>query len=116
MDKLDIVLTELKKANERLTAVEAAMATKSDITSIEAKMTTKDDITSIEAKMATKDDITSIEAKMATKKDVEEIPYIAQAVLEINNDVKRLVENQASIFELLGEHEVAIRSLRRRPV
>ena len=113
MDKLDLVLTELQKVNERLTFVETNMATKDDI----ANMATKDDI----ANMATKDDIANMATKddlngLATKKDVEQIPYIAQAVLEINSDVKQLIENQRSIFELLGEHEIEIRSLRRRPV
>ncbi len=34
----------------------------------------------------------------------------------IEADVREIKENQKSLFEIAGEHEVAIRTLRRRPV
>lgn len=37
-------------------------------------------------------------------------------VVEIKNDVAQLLEDQTSIHELLGEHEVSIRTLRRRSI
>lgn len=97
MEKLDFILDELKKMNERFISIEANMATKDELVQINGRLS-------------------NVEANMATKDDVATLPYVAQAVLEINEDVKQLLENQASIFELLGEHEVAIRSLRRKPV
>lgn len=35
---------------------------------------------------------------------------------DVLNKLDEINENQKSIFEILGEHEVAIRNLRRRPV
>lgn len=57
-----------------------------------------------------------IKATMATKKDVAEIPFIKQAVMETNQEIKQVLENQKSTHEILGEHEVSIRTLRRKPV
>ncbi|MCJ7842996.1 hypothetical protein MUB24_19370 [Lederbergia sp. NSJ-179] len=71
-------------------------------------MATKEDI----ANMATKEDI----ANLATKEEVADIPAIKVAVLETKHKVEEIQEDQKSIHELLGEHEVAIRTLRRKPV
>lgn len=37
-------------------------------------------------------------------------------ITSIKNDITEIKENNKSINEILGEHEVSIRSLRRRPV
>ncbi|MFS0646967.1 hypothetical protein AB1L08_18850, partial [Siminovitchia sp. 179-K 8D1 HS] len=82
----------------------ADMATKQDI----ARMATKEDI----ADMATKQDI----AHLATKEEVTDIPAIKVAVLEIKQMVEMILEDQKSIYGILGEHEVSIRTLKRRYV
>lgn len=63
-----------------------------------------------------KTELSNIKQNMATKDDVADIKFIKQAVIEINLDVKQILEDQKSIHEILGEHEVSIRSLRRKPV
>lgn len=63
-----------------------------------------------------KTELSNIKQNMATKDDVADINFIKQAVIEINQDVKQILEDQKSIQEILGEHEVSIRSLRRKPV
>lgn len=37
-------------------------------------------------------------------------------ILSVKTSVAQIIEDQKSIHELLGEHEVSIRSLRRKPV
>ncbi|MCM3379571.1 hypothetical protein MHB73_20355 [Bacillus sp. FSL K6-6483] len=44
----------------------------------------------------------------------EEQGMIKQAVMETNKNVKQLLENQKSTYEILSEHDVAIRAIRRR--
>lgn len=50
--------------------------------------------------------------------DIEEIKaenqFIKRAVLETNDGVKTISEDQKSIHEILGEHDVSIRTLRRK--
>lgn len=52
--------------------------------------------------------------------DIDEIKednqFIKRAVIETNEDVKTILEDQKSIHEMLGEHEISIRTLRRKPV
>lgn len=74
----------------------------------------------IKSTMATKEEIGEIKSTMATKSDIE---VVQRAVLEISETVnrieagqERLLEDQKSIHEILGEHEVSIRTLRRKPV
>ena len=43
-----------------------------------------------------------------------EIPYIKQAVNEISEKVNRLSDDQKSMYEMLGEHESSIHTLRRQ--
>ena len=86
---------ELQNINMRVASIENVMATKEDLTT-----------------MATKKDL----ATMATKEDVAAIAYIKQAVMETSEDVKQILDDQKSIYEIIGEHEITIRSLRRRPV
>ncbi len=113
-----LILTELQKLNARVTNIELNMTSKSDI----ASMTTKYDIANMTAKdtlsnIVTKDDIASLAATVATKDDIvdtADIPCIRQSVLETNANVKQLVENQRSFFEMLGEHDIAIHSINKR--
>ena len=113
-----LILTELQKLNARVTNIELNMPSKNDIVGVAAKyeiasMTAKDDI----ANMVTKSDIANLAATMATKEDIvdtADIPCIRQAVLEANTNVKQLVENQRSFFEMLGEHDIAIHSINKR--
>lgn len=44
----------------------------------------------------------------------EEQGMIKQAVMETNKNVKQLMEDQKSTYEILSEHDVAIRAIRRR--
>ncbi|WMM33135.1 hypothetical protein [Shouchella clausii] len=44
----------------------------------------------------------------------EEQGMIKQAVMETNKNVKQLLEDQKSTYEILSEHDVAIRAIRRR--
>ncbi|WP_179291363.1 hypothetical protein [Shouchella clausii] len=44
----------------------------------------------------------------------EEQGMIKPAVMETNKNVKQLLENQKSTYEILSEHDVAIRAIRRR--
>ncbi|GIN13617.1 hypothetical protein J26TS2_34840 [Shouchella clausii] len=44
----------------------------------------------------------------------EEQGMIKQAVMETNKNVKELMEDQKSTYEILSEHDVAIRAIRRR--
>lgn len=48
------------------------------------------------------------------KKMKEEQSMIKQAVMETNKNVKQLMEDQKSTYEILSEHDVAIRAIRRR--
>ena len=84
-EQFALILTELQKLNAR--------------------------VTNIENVMATKDDITSLAARMATKDDVADLPFIRQAVLATNENVKLLMNNQQVIFETLEKHEMAICNL-----
>lgn len=128
MDKLDILLGEIKKVNDRLNGIEAVMATKDEIANLVTKdevanIITKDDIANLATKdgianMATKDDIANMATKddianLATKADIETLPLVTQAILEINTDVKKIMEDLKSIHEILGEHDVSIRTIRR---
>lgn len=58
----------------------------------------------------------TIEKLANLEQAINDIPQVKQAVLETNQDVKQILENQKSINEILGEHEVSIRTLRRKPV
>jgi hypothetical protein len=110
----------LEKLNDRVTLIESTMATKADI----ANMATKDDIADMATKadiadMATKADIANMATKadiadLATKAEVADIPAIKVAVLETREKVGMIQEDQRSIHELLGDHEISIRTLRRR--
>ncbi|MFP7286820.1 hypothetical protein SFC15_11385 [Shouchella clausii] len=44
----------------------------------------------------------------------EEQGMIKQAVMETNKNVKQFMEDQKSTYEILSEHDVAIRAIRRR--
>lgn len=46
----------------------------------------------------------------------EERSFIKRAEMETDESVKFLLENLRSIYEMLGEHEVSIRTLRRKLV
>ncbi|OEH86214.1 hypothetical protein BHU72_11805 [Desulfuribacillus stibiiarsenatis] len=60
--------------------------------------------------------VANIEITMATKDDVADLPYITQAITETGDNVRLILDDQKSINEIIGEHEIAIRSIRRRPV
>lgn len=49
-------------------------------------------------------ELAEIRKVMATKDDVADINFIKQAVIEINQDVKQILEDQKSIQGILGEH------------
>lgn len=108
--KLDLILNELRNLNNRVTNIEQNMATKDELAEMKKIMATKDELAEM------KIELSNIKQNMATKDDVADINFIKQAVIEINQDVKQILEDQKSIHEILGEHEVAIRSLRRKPV
>ncbi len=98
---------------------------KSDVQTLKSDVQTlKSDMHTVKSEQATMkqaiaentERIRLIETNMATKKDVADIPLIMQAVIETSQDVKQIREDQKSIHEVLGEHEISIRSLRRKPV
>lgn len=69
-----------------------------------------------------------IETKVGNlESDLKELkgyhPYIKRALLDANRmltvtdqKVEQILEDQKSIHEILGDHEVSIRTLRRNPV
>ena len=80
-----------------------------------------DEIQSLKSQMNNRFDtietnMSLLERNVATKADVIDITQINQAVIETNLNVKQILDDQKSIHEILGEHEVAIRTLRRKPV
>jgi uncharacterized coiled-coil protein SlyX len=93
VDKLDLILNELRKLTDRIGTVESNMATKSHVAEIEARM-------------ATKDDIAEIESRMATKDDIAELPYIKQAVLENSQSIAYLSDTLRQVAETVARIEV----------
>jgi len=55
------------------------------------------------------------QARIERKLDDMEVKN-ANRHLEIESKLNALIEDNKSIYEILGEHEVAIRTLRRKPV
>lgn len=120
LGELNSIKDELTKLNGRVTNIESTMATEEDIAHLASKedianMVTQKDI----ANMATKQDIDNMLTKddmahLATKEEIADIPAIKVAVLKIKEIVKMIQEDQKSIFGILGEHEVSIRTLKRR--
>lgn len=75
-----------------------------------------DEIQSLKSQMNNRFDTIETKMVLSEQKITAEITQIKQAVMETNQDVKQVLDDQKSIHEILGEHEVAIRTLRRKPV
>lgn len=68
-----------------------------------------------------RDDISGVKTDLHGLKQVtdsisEQTAELTEFRTEMNEKLDYLVENQKSLFEMYGEHEVKIRNLRRRPV
>ena len=68
-----------------------------------------------------KDDISTLKVDVQNLKQVTNAISGQTATLtefrtEFNEKVDTLIENQKSLFEMYGKHEVEIRNIRRRPI
>ncbi|WP_232223878.1 hypothetical protein [Anoxybacteroides tepidamans] len=106
---------DLAAMNKRIERVEQTMATKEDVAAMDKR------IEQIEEAMATKDDlaamnkrIENIEQTMATKEDVKEIPFIKQAVLEMQEAVREIPTIKQTLAEALRKLDDVIASQARQ--
>lgn len=82
----------------------------------------KDEITSIKTQLDENTQITKAIHHRQSESDAKleglslDFAKLHGDVISTKDSVAELVEDQKSINELLGEHEVSIRSLRRKPV
>lgn len=103
--------------NHRFDTLETRMSGwETGMTSLETKMTgLKTGMTGVETKMlGLKTGMTSVEKK--TDKITAQVAGNAEQLAATNQSLKQILDDQKSIFEVIGEHEVSIRTLRRRPV
>ena len=89
----------------------------SKMTEIDSKMTRMESEIQ-DLKSSTNHRFDTIETKMALSEQriTTEISEMKQVVEKTNQDVQQILYNQKSIYEILGEHEVSLRTLRRKPV
>ena len=75
----------------------------------------KDDVGTLKDDVSTlKDDVQNL--KRVTNAISEQTATLTEFRTEINEKFDTMIENQKSLFEMYGEHEVEIRNIRRRPV
>ncbi|WP_130859147.1 hypothetical protein [Gracilibacillus phocaeensis] len=88
----------------------------SDITDMKSDMSRMNgDITNM------KSDISEMKEELATAKQEREVirktvVQNVENIEELKTTVNEIKDDQKSFFEIVGEHEVAIRTLRRKPV
>ena len=143
--KLDLILMELQSMkNEMQTMKDDMNSMKDDMNSMKDEMNSmKDDMNSMKDEMnSMKDDMNSMKDEMnIIKSQLDENTELTKAIyhrqeetdaklenLALDNEklheeivsikdcITQLSHDQLSIHELLGEHEVSIRTLRRRSI
>ena len=105
--ELGKVKTEVESVKDELQTVKSQLNSRFD--SLETRMSSSEEkMSSMEANfMEVKDKLKVIEGQTAC---------LSESHHETNVKLDRLIESQRSIHEILGEHEVSIRTLRRKPV
>ena len=103
--------------------IEKLINMESKVTSLDIKVSSMDSkVTSLDKKVSLMDSkVTSLDTKLSSIENKLDAVYEQTANLtefrtEANAKLDFLIEDSKSIHEILGEHEVSIRSLRRRPV
>lgn len=89
---------------------------KTDVSSLKTDVSLlKIDVSTLKVDMATLKETVD---KIQTRQDgiFEETAFLTEFRFETLSILNELKENQKSMYELLGEHDIQIRSLRRRPV
>ncbi|MGM8215625.1 hypothetical protein ACLIA0_08610 [Bacillaceae bacterium W0354] len=103
---------EIARVEEAMTSelerVEGAMS--SELTRVEGTMATE--LFRIKGEMATKTDINELKNEIQDMKLEQKL--IKQAVFETNDNVKHLQETQDSMYEMVGSHEIDIRTIKRK--
>lgn len=128
-EKLDLILAELQSLNVRVTSLETnQQLMRDELKATQESMSqflTKDDLKSFATKddlknFATKDDLKNFATKDDLKPIYEDLSHlkeeqsvIKQAVLETKEEVNEMKQNQGTFFEMIGEHEVSIRNIRK---
>ena len=108
--RVDNIETAFLELNSDVSTLKSDVATlKSDVAIL------KSDVTALKSDVATlKSDVAVLKSDVATlKSDVAELKAGQK---RIEADIETIKENHLSLFEVFGEHDVAIRNLRRRIV
>ncbi|WP_066187558.1 hypothetical protein [Gracilibacillus timonensis] len=107
-------ITDMKSDMSRMNGDITNM--KNDITNMKSDMSKMNgDITNM------KSDISEMKEELATAKQEREVirktvVQNVENIEELKTTVNEIKDDQKSFFEIVGEHEVAIRTLRRKPV
>ncbi len=127
-DKLDMILTELQtlKTNQQRhndlihQLIQIVGTTNAKVETLDTKVQALDTkVQALDTKVQALDDkVQALDTKVQALDDkvsvlVEDNAVIKQAVHKTVDGIKRIEENQDSIYEMLGDHDVQIRTLKR---
>ena len=111
------VLSRFDRLDTELTGIKQEMSgMKKEITGMKTEMSgMKKDIFGLKTEVAgVKTKVTEIDVKLNAV--YSQTAMLTEFKTEVNAKLDKIIEDNRSIYEILGEHEVAIRTLRRRPV
>ncbi len=107
LDKID---SRLDRVENRLDKIESEVSgVKSEVSGVKSEVSdVKSEVSGV------KSEVSSVKSEVSIIKNQTAI--LTEFRTETNTKLNAIIEDNKSIHELLGEHEVSIRTLRRKPV
>ena len=121
--KLDLILNELQSVKDGMDSMNSEMQSmKGEINSMNGEINSiKDEMNMMKSQLDENTKLTkAIYHRQETDAKLESMSLenvkINAELVSINENITQLINDQKSINELLGEHEISIRTLRRKPM
>jgi predicted nucleic acid-binding Zn-ribbon protein len=114
---LQQILNELQTMNHKMGSLESQVLTiGSQVSTMDVKISAVESrISTMESKISTMESRISImESTMATKDDVKELPYMRQALIEINDRTKHIESTQRIHSEAIINHDHQFNTINKR--